>query len=68
VALADLSSREREVFVLIGQGRTNGEIAAALHLSESTVKTHVGRVLLKLELRNRVQAVIRAYELGIVGQ
>jgi DNA-binding NarL/FixJ family response regulator len=67
-ALSELSSREYEVFVLIGRGRTNGEIAAALHLSESTVKTHVGRVLLKLELRNRVQAVIRAYELGIVGQ
>lgn len=67
-ALSQLSSRECEVFVLIGRGKTNGEIAAALHLSESTIKTHVGRVLLKLELRNRVQAVIRAYELGIVGQ
>ena len=66
-ALADLSPREREILVLIGRGRTNGEIAADLHLSESTVKAHVGRVLAKLDLRNRVQAVIRAYELGLVG-
>ncbi|MFB2585374.1 response regulator [Herbiconiux liukaitaii] len=65
-ALSELSPREREIFVLIGRGETNGEIAAALHLSESTVKAHVGRVLAKLELRNRVQAVIRAYELGLV--
>ncbi|WP_313357000.1 response regulator transcription factor [Microbacterium sp.] len=66
--LADLTTREREIFMLIGQGRTNGEIAAALHLSDSTVKAHVGRVLSKLELRNRVDAVIRAYELGVVGR
>jgi DNA-binding NarL/FixJ family response regulator len=65
-ALAELSPREREIFVLIGRGETNGEIAAALHVSESTVKAHVGKVLQKLELRNRVQAVIRAYELGLV--
>lgn len=67
-ALADLTAREREIFLLIGRGRTNGEIAAALHLSDSTVKAHVGRVLSKLELRNRVDAVIRAYELGVVGR
>jgi len=67
-ALADLTAREREIFVLIGQGSTNGEIAAALHLSDSTVKAHVGRVLSKLELRNRVDTVIRAYELGVVGR
>lgn len=66
-ALAGLSAREREVFVLIGLGRTNGEIAAALQISESTVKAHVGRVLAKLELDSRVQAVIRAYELKVVG-
>lgn len=66
-ALGELTAREREIFVLIGQGRTNGEIATALHLSDSTVKAHVGRVLSKLELRNRVDAVIRAYELGVVG-
>lgn len=65
--LAVLTSRERDVFRLIGQGATNGEIADALRLSESTVKTHVGRVLFKLELRDRVQAVILAYELGVVG-
>lgn len=65
--LAALTSRERDVFRFIGQGATNGEIADALHLSESTVKTHVGRVLFKLELRDRVQAVILAYELGVVG-
>lgn len=65
--LAALTSRERDVFRLIGQGATNGEIADALRLSESTVKTHVGRVLFKLELRDRVQAVILAYELGVVG-
>jgi DNA-binding NarL/FixJ family response regulator len=63
--LSELSAREREVFVLMGRGATNGEIALALHVSESTVKAHVGKVLQKLELRNRVQAVIRAYELGI---
>jgi len=67
-ALADLTAREREIFQLIGQGQTNGEIAATLHLSDSTVKAHVGRVLAKLELRNRVDAVIRAYELGVVGR
>ena len=65
--LAELTDREREVFVLVGQGRTNTEIAQALHLSESTVKTHFGRVLMKLGLTSRVQAVIRAYELGLVG-
>ncbi|HTN56288.1 MAG TPA: response regulator transcription factor [Microbacterium sp.] len=66
-ALSQLTAREREVFELIGLGQTNGEISASLHLSDSTVKAHVGRVLFKLRLRNRVEAVIRAYELGIVG-
>lgn len=66
-ALAALTVRERDVFRLIGEGATNGEIADALHLSESTVKTHVGRVLSKLELRDRVHAVIRAFELGVAG-
>lgn len=64
--LAELSDREREIFTLVGQGFTNTEIAQRLHLSESTVKAHFGRVLLKLELSNRVQAVILAYERGIV--
>lgn len=67
LALSALSGREREVFLLIGRGQTNSEIADALGLSESTVKTHFGRVLFKLGLRSRVEAVIRAYELGLVG-
>jgi DNA-binding NarL/FixJ family response regulator len=67
-ALSELTAREREIFVLIGQGGTNSEIAATLYLSESTVKANVGRVLSKLGLRNRVEAVIRAYETGAVGQ
>ena len=64
--IGTLTDREREVFVAIGRGRNNTEIAAELFLSESTVKTHVGRVLAKLELRDRVHAVIRAHDLGLV--
>lgn len=67
-ALAPLTAREREVLRFIGEGETNGEIAERLFLSESTVKTHVGRILSKLGLRDRVQAVILAYDLGIVGR
>jgi DNA-binding NarL/FixJ family response regulator len=60
-----LTEREREILVAIGQGWTNGEIAERLVLSESTVKTHVGRVLAKIGARDRVQAVIVAYDLGL---
>lgn len=65
-APSPLSDREHEVLVAIGRGLSNTEIAASLFLSESTVKTHVGRVLAKLELRDRVQAVIYAYQRGLV--
>ena len=65
-ALSVLTDRERDVFVHVGRGLTNAEIAKAMHLSESTVKAHFGRILVKLDLPHRVQAVILAYELGVV--
>jgi DNA-binding NarL/FixJ family response regulator len=64
--LASLTPREREVLTLMGQGWSNSELAEALTLSEATVKTHVARIFAKLNLRDRAQAVVLAYETGLV--
>ncbi|CAL9486664.1 response regulator transcription factor [Streptomyces sp. NPDC052644] len=64
--LASLTEREREILTVIGQGWTNTEIAERFHLAESTVKTHVGRILAKTGSRDRVQAVILAYDARLV--
>jgi DNA-binding NarL/FixJ family response regulator len=65
-ALADLTPREREVLELLARGHSNAEICKQLVVSEATTKTHVARILQKLDLRDRIQAVIYAYESGIV--
>jgi DNA-binding NarL/FixJ family response regulator len=65
-ALAALTPREREVLVLIGTGRSNTEIAEDLHLGEGTIKTHVGHIFAKLELRDRAAAVVFAFDHGLV--
>jgi DNA-binding NarL/FixJ family response regulator len=64
--LAELTAREREVLVEVGSGQSNAEIAALLYISEATVKTHVGHIMAKLGLRDRIQAVVYAYETGLI--
>ncbi|MCT2591422.1 response regulator transcription factor [Streptomyces sp. N2-109] len=64
--LSTLTPRELEVLESLARGRSNAELAAGLHLSEATVKTHVARILSKLRLRDRAQAVIAAYETGLI--
>jgi len=64
--LAGITEREREVLTLVGRGRSNGEIAAELHISAATAKTHVARLLTKLAARDRIQLVIAAYDAGLV--
>jgi DNA-binding NarL/FixJ family response regulator len=65
-ALDEITGREREVLALVARGHSNAEIAELLVLSEGTVKTHIKRIFMKLNLRDRTQAVIFAYDVGLV--
>ena len=64
--VAELTSREMEVLLAVAAGRSNAELAQEFFLSEATIKTHLGRILMKLQVRDRVQAVVLAYQLGLV--
>ena len=64
--LSRLTDRERAVFARLAAGQSNREIASEMHLSPGTVKIHVGRILAKLDLRDRIQAVVLAYESGLI--
>ena len=65
-ASSDLTDREREILTMVGKGMSNDEIAAELVISPATVRTHVGRIMVKLDAHDRAQLVVAAYESGLV--